>query len=109
MVVWCFTLLLQVRKQAEDAIKQLTAQAAVVPELLACIQNSASAEARQLAAVLLRKHITKHWKALPAQVRSFSLKALLPACPGASGLGALRHLTPRDEPQRGHAGAVPRA
>jgi hypothetical protein len=60
---------LQDRKQAEDSLKQLASQPAIIPELLAQMQSSPSVEVRQLAAVLLRKHISKHWKSLPAEVR----------------------------------------
>lgn len=56
------------RKQAEDALKVLSQQPSIVPELMHRVQYAEDPQMRQLAAVLLRKRISKHWEELPEQV-----------------------------------------
>lgn len=58
----------QVRKHAEDTIKQLSARPEVIPELLQRVQAAANPQIRQLAAVLLRKWIARHWSKLTPEV-----------------------------------------
>ena len=58
----------QTIKAAEAALKQLSGQPAIVAELLVRLAGSPSTEVRQLAAVLLRKRITKHWTKLAQPV-----------------------------------------
>lgn len=58
----------QVRKQAEDAVKQLSNRPDVIPALLQLLQCAADAQVRQLAAVLARKWVVRHWSKLPAEV-----------------------------------------
>jgi hypothetical protein len=60
--------LLQVRKQAEDAVKQLSNRPEVIPQLVQQLQSAADPQVRQLSAVLLRKWIVRHWDKLPAEV-----------------------------------------
>lgn len=62
-------MLLQVRKQAEDAVKQLSNRPEVIPQLVQQLQSAADPQVRQLSAVLLRKWIVRHWDKLPAEVR----------------------------------------
>lgn len=59
----------QVRKQAEDALKILSQQPNIIPELLQRVQGAEDVRMRHLAAVLLRKRISRHWESLPAEVR----------------------------------------
>lgn len=67
----------QVRKPAEEAVKALSAQPALIPELLACVQHAeCEAAVRQLAAVLLRKRISKRWPQLGLQGQQ-SVQAVL--------------------------------
>lgn len=58
----------QVRKQAEDAVKQLSNRPEVIPQLVQQLQAAGDAQVRQLSAVLLRKWIGRHWDKLPPQV-----------------------------------------
>ena len=58
----------QVRKQAEETIKGPLAKVEIVVELLGRVQQSPNPQVRQLAAVLLRKRITRHWKHLGSEV-----------------------------------------
>lgn len=60
----------QVRKAAEEALRALSAQPQVVPDLLQRIQSSQDAQVRQLAAVLLRKRVSRHWAQLSPEVRT---------------------------------------
>lgn len=62
--------LLQARKQAEDAIKTQSQRPEIVPHLLHLLQQSPDPQVRHLAALLLRKRISRHWKHLPAEVRA---------------------------------------
>lgn len=59
----------QVRKQAEDAVKQLSNRPEVLPQLVQQLQTAADPQVRQLAAVLLRKWTPRHWDKLPLEVR----------------------------------------
>ncbi|KAF8069426.1 IPO4 [Scenedesmus sp. PABB004] len=67
----------QVRKAAEDGVRALAAQPAIVPELLQRTAGAADPQVRQLAAVLLRKWGARHWAALPGEVRSGAQELLL--------------------------------
>lgn len=60
---------LQVRKQAEEAVKQLSHRPEVIPQLVQQVQAAADSQVRQLAAVLLRKWMKRHWDKLPGEVR----------------------------------------
>ncbi len=62
----------QVRKQAEEAFKQLSQHPDVVPELVKCLQASNEPQLRQLAAVLLRKRVAKHWAGLSREVSTLT-------------------------------------
>lgn len=59
----------QVRRQAEAALKQLGQHPDVVPALAQVLSSSQHAERRQMAGVLLRKRVGKHWAVLGQQVR----------------------------------------
>lgn len=61
---------MQVRKQAEDAIKQLSNRPEVIPQLVQQLHAAADPQVRQLSAVLLRKWIVRHWEKLPGEVSS---------------------------------------
>jgi hypothetical protein len=65
MLVW---VCLQVRKQAEDALKQLSHRPEVIPQLVQQLHTAGDPQVRQLAAVLLRKWVSRHWDKLPAEV-----------------------------------------
>jgi hypothetical protein len=60
----------QVRKQAEEAVQNVANRPEVVAETLRHVQHAANPEVRQLAAVLLRKWVPRHWTKLPAEVRT---------------------------------------
>lgn len=49
-------------------MKVLSNQPEVVPQLVQQLQAAADAQVRQLAAVLLRKWIGRHWDKLPGEV-----------------------------------------
>jgi hypothetical protein len=57
------------RKQAEEVIKQLGKDPAIVPKLLEQVKGAHHAEVRQLAAVLLRKKIAGLWMKLTPEVQ----------------------------------------
>ncbi|KXZ49858.1 hypothetical protein GPECTOR_19g309 [Gonium pectorale] len=95
-------------KSAEAALKRLTASPALLPDLLARAAGCAAPELRQLAAVLLRKAVTKHWTKLGDQDRAHMQAVLLerltaePAHPVRTSLGQLvgvvaRHAVPRGQ------------
>lgn len=67
----------QVRKQAEEAVQNVASRPEVVAETLQHVQHAANPEVRQLAAVLLRKWVPRHWAKLPAEVRLLQLVVLL--------------------------------
>lgn len=64
----CGAPVLQVRRQAEEALRRLSHRPDVIPQLVQQLQSAADPHVRQLAAVLLRKWTRKHWDKLPAQV-----------------------------------------
>lgn len=64
------------RKQAEEAIRKLAKDPAIVPKLLEQVKGSHHAEVRQLAAVLLRKKIAGLWTKLTPEVQE-SVKTVL--------------------------------
>jgi uncharacterized protein involved in cysteine biosynthesis len=65
------------RKQAEEAIKQLAKDPAIVPKLLEQVKGAHHAEVRQLAAVLLRKKIAGLWMKLTPEVQGTVKMVLL--------------------------------
>ncbi|WIA30405.1 hypothetical protein OEZ86_000490 [Tetradesmus obliquus] len=67
----------QVRKQAEEAVQHVASRPEVVAEMLQHVQHAANPEVRQLAAVLLRKWVPRHWAKLPAEVKSGAQQVLL--------------------------------
>uniref|UniRef100_A0A383W429 Importin N-terminal domain-containing protein n=1 Tax=Tetradesmus obliquus TaxID=3088 RepID=A0A383W429_TETOB len=67
----------QVRKQAEEAVQNVASRPEVVAETLQHVQHAANPEVRQLAAVLLRKWVPRHWAKLPAEVKSGAQQVLL--------------------------------
>eukprot|EP00644_Phytophthora_capsici_P018969 jgi/Phyca11/537805/estExt2_fgenesh1_pg.C_PHYCAscaffold_1750001 len=64
-------------KQAEIALKSYTKQIASVGGLLTQLQLSAKPEVRQLAALMLRKKIFKHWPKLDAAAQAQAKQVLL--------------------------------
>eukprot|EP00644_Phytophthora_capsici_P000243 jgi/Phyca11/532200/estExt2_fgenesh1_pg.C_PHYCAscaffold_40145 len=64
-------------KQAEIALKTYTKQIASVGGLLTQLQLSAKPEVRQLAALMLRKKIFKHWPKLDAAAQAQAKQVLL--------------------------------
>ncbi|KAG6610230.1 importin-like protein [Phytophthora cinnamomi] len=64
-------------KQAEAALKAYTKQIAAVGGLLTQLQLSAKPEVRQLAALMLRKKIFKHWPKLDAAAQAQAKQVLL--------------------------------
>jgi mannitol-specific phosphotransferase system IIBC component len=60
---------LQVRKQAEEAVQNVANRPEVVAETLRHVQHAANPEVRQLAAVLLRKWVPRHWTKIAPEVR----------------------------------------
>lgn len=64
-------------KQAEVAIKAYVKQLASVGGLMTQLQGSAKPEVRQLAALMLRKKIFKHWPKLDAATQAGVKQALL--------------------------------
>lgn len=64
-------------KQAEAAIKAYLKQIASVPGLLTQLQHSAKPEVRQLAALMLRKKLLKHWPKLDEQTQAGVKQVLL--------------------------------
>lgn len=87
---------LQVRRQAEEALKRLSHRPDVIPQLVQQLQSAADPHVRQLAAVLLRKWTRKHWDKLPGEVG-----ALL-------RLGTTWHKQQASQHQLGSVSAVPR-
>eukprot|EP00878_Enallax_costatus_P030791 GHUV01033582.1.p1 GENE.GHUV01033582.1~~GHUV01033582.1.p1 ORF type:complete len:279 (+),score=76.17 GHUV01033582.1:252-1088(+) len=77
LLTGCLSIDNQVRKHAEDTIKQLSAKPEVIPELLQRVQTAANPQVRQLAAVLLRKWIARHWSKLSPEVKSGAQQVLL--------------------------------
>ncbi|KIY92330.1 hypothetical protein MNEG_15633 [Monoraphidium neglectum] len=65
----------QARKAAEKALKQLSGHADYVPELCKRLE-AADAQVRQLAAVLVRKAVSKHFPKLPPEAQA-RIRALL--------------------------------
>ncbi len=49
-------------------MRNLGAQPGVVGDLLGRLANASDAQVRHLAAVLLRKRVTRHWASLSAEV-----------------------------------------
>jgi hypothetical protein len=64
----------QVRQQAEAALKKASQQPQIIPELMGRLQASPDPLVRQMAAVLVRKRIARHWQLLPPEART------LPTC-----------------------------
>ncbi|RLN21542.1 hypothetical protein BBO99_00002602 [Phytophthora kernoviae] len=64
-------------KQAETALKTYTKQIAAVGGLLTQLQLSTKPEVRQLAALMLRKKIFKHWPKLDAAAQAQAKQVLL--------------------------------
>ncbi|CAH0477241.1 unnamed protein product [Peronospora belbahrii] len=64
-------------KQAEASLKTYTKQLAAVGGLLTQLQHSAKPEVRQLAALMLRKKIFKHWTKLDASTQAQAKLVLL--------------------------------
>ncbi|RLN96869.1 hypothetical protein BBJ28_00011057 [Nothophytophthora sp. Chile5] len=64
-------------KQAEAALKTYTKQLAAVGGLLTQLQHSSKPEVRQLAALMLRKKIFKHWPKLDAAAQAQAKQVLL--------------------------------
>jgi mannitol-specific phosphotransferase system IIBC component len=60
---------LQVRKQAEEAVQNVANRPEVVAQTLHYVQHAANPEVRQLAAVLLRKWVPRHWPKLASEVK----------------------------------------
>ena len=61
----------QVRKNAEDAIKALSSHPQILTELVRKVQEAQDPQVRHLAAVLLRKRIDRHWGQQTAEVCSW--------------------------------------
>jgi hypothetical protein len=74
---------LQARKQAEEAVQNVANRPEVVAETLRHVQHAANPEVRQLAAVLLRKWVPRHWAKLAPEVREAlrTTAAAVAACP----------------------------
>lgn len=69
-------------KAAEEIITAFLQQSACVGALMTQIMQSQRPEARQLAAIYLRKKIGLHWKKLKAEPKSQVKVALLQRCVG---------------------------
>eukprot|EP00899_Mesostigma_viride_P014208 jgi/Mesvir1/22789/Mv14177-RA.1 len=67
----------EARRQAEEVLRQLAKEPAIVPALLDRVQNSGSDMIRHLAAVLLRKKISGHWIKLTDELRNSAKTILL--------------------------------
>ncbi|KAJ8461045.1 hypothetical protein OPV22_033971 [Ensete ventricosum] len=65
------------RRQAEEQIKRLSKDPAVVPALVHHLRTAKTPNVRQLAAVLLRKKITGHWAKLSPSLKLSVKQALI--------------------------------
>ncbi|WOL18351.1 putative importin subunit beta-4 isoform X1 [Canna indica] len=65
------------RRQAEEQIKRLSKDPAVVPALVHHLRTAKTSNVRQLAAVLLRKKITGHWTKLSPAIKLSVKQALI--------------------------------
>ncbi|XP_042383764.1 importin-4-like isoform X1 [Zingiber officinale] len=65
------------RRQAEEQIKRLSKDPAVVPALVHHLRTAKTPNVRQLAAVLLRKKITGHWAKLSPDLKVSVKQALI--------------------------------
>ena len=64
-------------RETEEHLRRALAQPAFICDLFALVQNSPSAELRQLAAVLVRKRVGSLWLKLEPPVRTALQAALL--------------------------------
>ena len=65
------------RRRAEDALRVLSKDAAIVPPLVAALSQAPEPQIRQLAAVFLRKKILALWSRCGAPVQEGTRQALL--------------------------------